>query len=262
MASATAGTVLNGVVRNMASLGVYSPATGTRVQDITAIHNGYVGIGGSKGSQVVNSRVIENGGDGLDVIDGSVVDGVTAIGNGRHGINLHGGGGVVTGTVSQDNARWGFKLSIGSKFGNDNLSIGNQDGDLCGGGICTERRRIYHTKTFHNGSSVLAACAPGFHTASISQLQHFGEYDYDNILGRAASFNDPGPELTGGWALTGGNGAYTCNGWSSALSTDTGLAVMLIWDTNTTTISYTPSNLPQVRYVPCDSSRPVWCAEY
>ena len=263
VASATAGVVQNGVVRNMASIGVYSLATGTRVQDITAIHNGWAGIGGSNGSQVVNSRVIENGVDGLDVIGGSVVDGVTAIGNGRHGINLHGGGGVVTSTVSQDNGRWGFKLSIGSKFGNNNLSIDNQDGDLCGGGICTERRRIYHTKAFHKGNSVLAACAAGFHTASISQLQHFGEYDYDNILGRAAPYNDPGPELTEGWALSGGNGStITCNDWSSALSTDTGLAVLLTWDTNTTTISYTPSNLPQVRYVSCDSSRPVWCAEY
>lgn len=261
--NATAGVVQNGIVRNMTNFGILSQATGLRVQDVTAIHNGRDGIAGSQGSLVVNSVAIENGQDGIDVNTGSLVDGITAIGNGRNGINGQGTGSVVTRTSVRQNGMHGFSLGLQYKFGKNNASSANGEADQCGAGICTERKRIYVTKGFHQGNSVLAACVSGFHTASISQLQYLGEYAYDNTLGTAAPYNDPGPALIEGWALSGGNGpTITCDNWSSALSTDTGLTVWPIWDTNTSTENYTPSNLPHVRYRRCDINLPVWCAEY
>jgi hypothetical protein len=123
--NATAGVVQNGIVRNMTNFGVFSQATGLRVHDISAIHNGRDGIA-------------ENGQDGVDVNTGSVVDGVAAIGNGRNGINGQGTGSVVTRTSARHNGMKGFSLGIFYKFGRSSASSGNGEADLCGGGICTD----------------------------------------------------------------------------------------------------------------------------
>ena len=59
--SATAGVVQNGIVRNITNFGILSQATGLRVQDITAVHNGRDGIAGRERSLVAHSVAIENG---------------------------------------------------------------------------------------------------------------------------------------------------------------------------------------------------------
>jgi len=225
---ATAGVVENGIVRNMTNFGIFSQATGLRVQDITALHNGRDGVSGSLGSLVVNSVAIENGQDGIEVNTGSVVDGVTAIGNGSNGINGRGTGSVVTRTSVRNNGMRGFSLGLFYKFGKNNASDANGQTNVCGGGICTERRRIYLTKESHQGDTVLTACTLGFHMASFTEILDIGRYDYDYILGRTNSDSGNGaPTINRGWARSGWtSGNENCNGWTTNSATANGPTVL------------------------------------
>ena len=118
----TAAVVQNGIVRNMAGWGIISSARATRVQDITALHNGITGIVVGKGSLVTNSVAIENGGNGFaSGTGGSVFDGVTAMENGNAGVGMDGG--MVTRANARDNGGRGFELTGTSKFGKDNVSL-------------------------------------------------------------------------------------------------------------------------------------------
>ncbi len=266
---ATASVVQNGIVRNMTNSGVFCLATGARVQNITATHNANDGIFAQQGTLVVNSVAIENGGDGINVTSGSIVDGVTSIGNGQNGIRAEGfsGGSVVTRTVAQKNGASGFMLFGLAKFGKNNLSIGNKDADKCGGGICTDRTRLYLTKAQHQGDTVLSACAIGFRVASQTELLDIGHYAYDTILGKTTRHSGGGPPsgtpvfgttVTAGWVLSGSDRELgDCAGWTTS---NFEIGGSIIWFP--TSIGDDPdvlSQMPRRADVVCSSNLPVWC---
>ena len=266
--NAAAAVVQNGIVRNMANYGIVSRATGLRVRDITAIHNANDGINSFKSALVVNSIAIENGQDGIDLNAGSVVDGVTAIGNGKDGVQFAGLGSMVTRTAAQENGRRGFSLTFYSKFGNDNLSHGNAEADSCGGGICTERRRMYLTQTDHATTTVLTACALGFHTASFGEIHASDRYDYDPVLGRTNDDSGQGTPQYGAfaWARSGRPTGATsnCFVWTSTNPGATGTEYLLdlvpaFHDPNPGAVPSTPRVM--FRLATCDRTAPVWCIE-
>ena len=268
---ATASVVQNGIVRNMTNSGIFCLATGSRVQNITATHNRNDGIFAQQGTLVVNSVAIENGGDGVNVTSGSMVDGVTSIGNGQNGIHAEGfsGGSVVTRTIAQKNGSSGFFLFGFAKYGKNNLSIGNQDGDRCNGGICTDRTRFYLTKEKHQGDTVLAACPFGFHTASHTELQGLASYAYDYILGITKGDSGSGAPVdilswvrSGERVLTGSGEPVNCNGWTTASSTRSGTSILIQPMINSTTGTIAnPSHLYASAFGICSNNVSVWCVE-
>jgi len=258
--NATAGVVQNGIVRNMTNFGILGQATGLRVKDITALHNGRDGITGKVGSLVVNCVAIENGQDGIDVNTGSVVDGVTVIGNGNNGIRGQGTASVVTRTSARNNGMHGFSLGLEYKFGKNNTSSANGEADECGGGICTERRRIYLTKEDHRGDTVLSACTTGFNVAAVSELIDLSNYDYDTKLGLVYQPGTGAPNGTAGWVYANpdsGN-AVNCEGFSSGSVDREGAVVWLraITRSNTPIVDLFNSGF---RF--CGFAIPVWCVE-
>jgi hypothetical protein len=261
MSNATASVVQNGIVRNMTSFGIRSQATGLRVQDITAIHNGADGINGTSRTFVVNSVSIENGQDGIVVNLGSVVDGAIASGNGRHGI-LDRNKSVLTRSSAQGNAGRGFYALSESKFGKNNLSASNGEADLCGFGDCTERRRIFLTKTSHKGDTVLTACRSGFHVASQAELYDIGQYHYDNILGITSPEGVTGAPLGKlGWVRVGGTpvSLENCFGWTRALDLDHvgGVVHLQVAPQGGAPLS----DLIVSSFRSCAFDHPVWCIE-
>jgi hypothetical protein len=258
--SATAGVVQNGIVRNMTNFGILSQATGLRVQDITAVHNGRDGIAGREGSLVVNSVAIENGQDGIDINTGSVVDGVTAIGNGRNGINGQGTSSVVTRTSVRHSGMHGFSLGLNYKFGKNNASSANDLANVCGGGICTERRRIYLTQEEHRGDTVLPACTTGFNIAAVSELIDLSNYDYDTKLGKVFQPGTGVPNGTAGWvyANTNSGNANDCENFTSGSLEKEGVVVRV----NPITSTDTPIvELFNTGFRTCSNPQSVWCIE-
>jgi hypothetical protein len=248
----------------MTNFGILSQATGLRVHDISAIHNGRDGIAGREGSLVVNSVAIENGQDGVDVNTGSVVDGVTAVGNGRNGVNGQGTGSVVTRTSARHNGMKGFSLGIFYKFGRNNASSGNGEADLCGGGICTDRRRIYLTQEGHSGNEVLTACRLGFHPSSIHEVIDAGQFQYDTTLGETGNSVHSGPPNSRGWVTHDLDDSDNCNGFTSGASTVSGVTVVLqpVPLEVVTGGGAHPAEAPAVGLSDCDDTRwGVWCVE-
>jgi len=263
--NATAGVVQNGIVRNMTNFGILSQAKGLRVQDVTAIHNGRDGITGREGALIVNSVAVENGQDGIDVNTGSVVDGVTTVGNGNNGVEGQGSGGVVTRSSARHNGMHGYHLGLYYRFGRNNASSDNQLTNLCGGGICTERRRLYQTTSSHMGNTVLTACGLGFRPASIAEVQHAGQFDYDTIRGRT---EDPPfhfvPTTNAGWATSGAlDASGTCDHFSTADSAHKGFRVRIqpipvaAFDSQ----GWEPVQSATLTFSSCSTSSGVWCIE-
>lgn len=250
--NAPAGVVQNGFVRNMTDSGILGEAIGLRVQSITVRHNGGDGINVSLDSQVMNSVALENGGNGIAFSAGTVVDGVTTYGNGDNGIRGRGfDGGLVTRTSARRNGLRGFNLDPRYKFGKNNTSNANEQTDSCGGGICTERRRVYMTKTGYSGATALTACARGFHMATRSELFNLSEYDYDTELGFTHADSGGGPPIAfGAWARGASrlNTGDNCSVWTST----GGKGSMLVWLLDGNFVRETPACISEIR---------VWCAE-
>lgn len=265
--NATASVVQNGIVRNMTNSGIYCLATGSRLQNITATHNANDGIFAQQGTLVVNSVAIENGKDGIHITSGSMVDGVTSIGNGQSGVHAEGfsGGSVVTRAVARNNGDRGFLLMGLPKFGKNNLSIGNATADQCGGGICTERRRIYATVAKHQGDTVLAptTCALGFHVATKTDLFDIGRYDYDYILGLNTEDSGTGmPTSFLAWVRSGDPSPsyHSCNLWTSAATEETGITVGIDLALPPGLTTALADDIT-VRTWTCSSPLRVWCIE-
>lgn len=267
--SAIAGVVKNGIVRNMTNFGILSQATGLRVQDTTVLHNGRDGISSGLGSLLIHSVAIENAQDGIEINTGSVINGVSSIGNGYNGINGRGTGSVVSQSSVRNNGMHGFNLGLTYSFAMNNASGNNVLGNLCGGGICTARTRIYMTKTKHQGDSVLTACTSGFHVASHTELQGLASYAYDYVLGSTNDESGSGaPVEVLAWIRNGGkvpsNGTLSfvnCLGWTSSNSSSgTSTRILSMINSTTGTIP-NPSHLYSASFGACGNNIPVWCIE-
>jgi len=106
-------------------------------------------------------------------------------------------------------------------------------------GVPVRPRRYYLTVGGSSGGEALAACATGFHMASLFEILDPTQLQYDSDPGRA--FHPPDtdqgagpPTSISGWvrtgslsALTGGPGGANCFSYSSSSSSDSGTAVFL-----------------------------------
>jgi hypothetical protein len=267
---ASGGVVQNGIVRNMKNLGIFGRSPGLHVQNITAIHNGGWGIRAGRGALVENSVAIENFTEGIKLSVGSAVHGVTATGNGTDGFELDGA--TVSQSTATANGRHGFSLRALSKYGKGNLSTSNEEPDSCGGGICTERKRMYFTTERVQGNAVLepGRCASGFRVASMTDFFDIGRYDYDYILGVHGNQSDPaGMPLWDGWVRPPNVNTATavthpdnvsCSNWGSSDSAHTGLHMFIRYpklDGSTPLIG----ELLGVNHLPCGNVSSVTCVE-
>ena len=116
-----------------------------------------------------------------------------------------------------------------------------------------------------DGANATAACAEGFHMASLFEIADPTDLKYDQAREAAvAPVADAGsgpPARARGWVRTGGNarvddliGSGNCNAWTSSTAEDFGTVASLEIDTNPT-----PSWVAATRT--CDSVLPVWCVQ-
>ena len=141
-------------------------------------------------------------------------------------------------------------------------------GEEGGPGPACARRRFYLTPPDHDGAEALAACAAGFHMASIDEIRETAGLAYAAELGVTTDDQGGGaphwPLV--GWVRTGFSalglpsnpGASNCQAWSEDDPAFDGTTIGLehAWNQPATTVS------PWVAdSTPCDTSLAVWCVE-
>jgi hypothetical protein len=262
-------TVINSTVFENGQDGI-DVDSGSQVDTVTSSCNTNNGIeiDGING-MIVRSMATGNGLHGVNITAGGVVvENVTASGNVGNGINANGVASLVKGSVARGNNGSGYALNAASSKYQGNVSTGNGQSDVCGGGICTQHRRYYLTKTNHNGATALTACAAGFHMASLYEIIDTAVLRYDTSLGKKAS-GDTGlgpPHVFYGWIRTGslpggtGIGSANCLFWTSNASTELGTVVRT--DSNWGTLQAIRISPWQSFVYSCDSlTNGVWCVE-
>ena len=128
-------------------------------------------------------------------------------------------------------------------------------------------RRFYLTQARNlHGNQALAACAAGYHMASMWELFDPSNLQYNTDLGYTLDDSGWGPPTAiGGWVRTGylssgsgDPGQANCNAWTSGSSMVSGTGASLVTDW------WSPSANIDVWYVdvpPCDYNMAVWCVE-
>jgi len=146
-------------------------------------------------------------------------------------------------------------------------------GNLCGDGSCSPvpKRLFYLTDTRVDGASVLTACAPGFHAASLFELREPSGLSYDVARGHTRADAGKGPPSgvsSEGWLRTGhdsgGNsasqtGTNNCDTWTSAEATRKGAVGSLEENWPTLDSSIDPGW--ELWEAACSSLHYVWCAQ-
>jgi hypothetical protein len=101
------------------------------------------------------------------------------------------------------------------------------------------RRLVYVTKTLHDGSQALSACADGYHMASFWEIFDPSNLKYNTELGNTSADSGSGPPIGiagQGWVRTGAQastgltlppGFTNCNAWTSANEADAGTSANL-----------------------------------
>lgn len=214
---------------------------------------------------------IDGFGIGLETSDDGVrLERMTFSNNGSEGAIL-GGAGLVVDSIFAGNGEWG--LSATATTGYSRCVFANNGGrdvqgafalgeSLCDGLLCrtTNVRRFYRTRTFHRGNEVAgsAACAPGFHFASITEMLPPAALAYDPTLGYVSPGSaGEGPPHLDGWID--GLGP-DCNGWTDGTSGMVGgrlyFALPASQSLPATAISPLGTNSGS-----CSSQLQVWCVE-
>jgi hypothetical protein len=129
------------------------------------------------------------------------------------------------------------------------------------------RHSFYLTKTTHTGAQALAACAEGYHMASLWEILDPSNLRYDTEHGVVDDDSGFGPpSSTGGWVRTGYRshpshdiGRANCSAWTSASSGDAGSAVGLdpSWDST----FVTPIGPWAALSLSCNVPIKVWCVQ-
>lgn len=139
------------------------------------------------------------------------------------------------------------------------------------------RRAFYMTISQHNGAQALAACAPGFHMASIWEILDPSNLRYatdaegaDDVFRYPDSGVGP-PSLSAGWVRTGfassasaTEGLGNCSAWTSSAGSDGGTNVRLEPDWASPTGTGDPSQIvtPWNSFIAsCDDFDNVWCVQ-
>lgn len=112
------------------------------------------------------------------------------------------------------------------------------------------RKSFYLTKTTHDGSQALTACADGYHMASLWEILDPSNMRYDTQLGATlqdSGFGPPVGDFSEGWIRTGGGAATSqiiglgnCNAWMSARPEDSGTVVKLDFPSNAFGVAISP----------------------
>lgn len=130
-------------------------------------------------------------------------------------------------------------------------------------------RKYYLTQTNFVANQAMAACAAGYHMATLMEIFNFNLLQYDTVLGMNGADSGAGGMMPGasGWIRTGGNssvsstpGQGNCSLWTSNLHTDYGTQVAFInvWGPTANPPYVAPWwGSPQW----CDFPGPVWCVQ-
>jgi hypothetical protein len=127
-------------------------------------------------------------------------------------------------------------------------------------------RQFYLTTTEHDGSNAPAACATGYHMASIWEVFQTSGLRYERTLGTSNDDSGFGPPANlSGWIRTGANsqaaagpGDSNCNAYTSNAPAHNGTLVQLSeeWDFAGSEVSpWSPLEIS------CNIEFPVWCIE-
>jgi len=199
--------VRNGVVAGMGSHGIQLGRE-ARVVDVRALGNGGNGVEVGDGSTVARSLVARNGGGGIDAGSGATIEGNGVRSNADFGVRVAGD------THFRDNS------ITASSSGPDVQYAGGRDSgpNECGDDTCRSdyRRRYYLTTGTADGAGAEAECAPGFHLASMYEIQNPAVLDYVTSLGLSRDDSGTGPPTTDtGWVRA-GELTDNCNAFTSA----------------------------------------------
>lgn len=127
-------------------------------------------------------------------------------------------------------------------------------------------RHFYITNTNVNGSQAAAACAEGYHMASLWEIHQVSGLIYANTHPAAKLRADNGSGPTAGWwgwartgydsSVTNTAGRANCGNWTSATSGEYGTLVRLPdnWTASATVISPW-----EAQTWSCSGTAPVWC---
>jgi hypothetical protein len=138
-------------------------------------------------------------------------------------------------------------------------------------------RKYYRTATAYLSTEALAACATGYHFASIWELLDVSNLEYAGEHPDASAIEDDmgeGPPTGGGglprhgWVRTGHNdytdpapGQANCNSWTSNSSSYYGTTAGLTPDWLSATTYRADISVWDVGTYTCDYSTGVWCVE-
>jgi hypothetical protein len=237
-----------------------------------SVRNGHVidfdvGIIAGEMAQIRDVVSVSHGGNAIEAGSGSTVIGCSVALSEGAGVET-GAYSVVRDTISRENKLGGFVLGAGSKL-RSSVASGNGGVSLCGGGICTERKRFYLTESLHQGGQAPGACNPGFHMASVWEIRDVSNLAYDWRRADASTAPDSGegpPNTTSdlGWVRTGRFGYWiegvvgkdNCVAYNVSDGAGAAARLSATWDD--------PSGMQspwEVARPACSNARRVWCVE-
>jgi hypothetical protein len=130
-------------------------------------------------------------------------------------------------------------------------------------------RKFYLTRMAHDGNEALAACAAGYHMASLWEIFDPTQLRYDTALGLVQDDSGSGPPSGFGWIHTGVEarfvsntlgGPVNCGGWTSdngALHEGTAVGLTSAWH-NSAGSSLAPW---EATIAACSEPVRVWCVQ-
>lgn len=128
------------------------------------------------------------------------------------------------------------------------------------------RKKFYLTRQGSDGAHASAACAPGFHMASLSEIFNPSDLHYDTGLGYVREDSGSGLPFQQGWVRTGGRsdagttpGVANCSVWSSNDGGDRGTTA--VWFDEWNNDPYSLIDPWRAFANTCNNAVPVWCKE-
>jgi len=131
-------------------------------------------------------------------------------------------------------------------------------------------RLFYQTQATVTAGNALAACADGYHMASLWEILEPSNLQYDTVLGYTAADSGEGPPVWGGfgdygWVRTGNvsdvsatAGLANCAIWTSSIGGQSGTTAALPWNW---TAGLSNVHVWDVTTWPCSTELRVWCVE-
>jgi hypothetical protein len=129
----------------------------------------------------------------------------------------------------------------------------------------SSQRAFYLTPFTSDGSQVLTACAPGYHTASIWEVLDPSNLRYDTTLGFMEADSGSGPPTASGWIRTGRpplgsefSPAPNCFAWTDNQDVTFGTVAGLTLNPSADAGTISPWTKGNVK---CSTQVRVWCVQ-